>query len=519
MKRTDFLKGAAGLAAMSLSDSVLRAAESNRAVRTIPAKPSGSRVGRPNILWICTDQQRFDTITSLGNSLARTPNIDRLVREGVTFTNAFAQSALCTPSRASMMTGRYPHNTGATGNGFDAFRGDEMLVTEILSTAAGYDCGLIGKLHLMSCDGHVEKRIDDGYRLFLWSHDPFPKNLGQANQYIKWLGAKGYKWDDVYKPPKDKWAYAGVPANLHQTTWCFNNAIELIQENKLKSPWLLNVNVFAPHHPFDPSEEYLKRYDPDKMPLPKYKEGELKNKPPNQMVDSHGAYGGLLMSYPKMSQQEHREVKAAYYAMIEQVDDQVGRLLDMLDKTGHRDNTLIIFTSDHGEMLGNHGIYLKGSYTYDDLIHVPLIMSWPGHFRGGIRSDALVELVDIMPTLLDAAGVKIPKIIQGKSLYGICTGKADLSEHRNFVYAECLEANATDNPPVHLVMVRDKKCKIVVYQGQGIGELYNLEADPDEFDNLWNSPSHQSLKNELVARCFDTTILNLNPMPPRMGAF
>ena len=504
MTRRDFIKTAgavtAGLALGSSAEPASEAASSER---------------RPNILWICTDQQRFDTIAGLGNPHIRTPNLDRLASEGVAFTHAFSQSPVCTPSRASFLTGRYPRTTGARQNG-QAIPADEILVTKMLADA-GYDCGLSGKLHIAPCKGRVEQRIDDGYRVFHWSHDPHPN--WEENEYIQWLGSKGCKWKDVYPGGQGRYAYPGVPAELHQTTWCFDRAIDFIEE-KRRSPWLMSINVFDPHHPFDPPREYLERYDPDALPDPKYKAGELADKPIFQQVDHDGAYGGMLLGFSKMSPRERREVTAAYYAMIELIDDNVGRILKMLDDTGRRENTIVIFMSDHGELLGDHGMYLKGPHTYDCSVRVPLILSWPGHFKSGLRSDALVELVDLVPTLLTALGMEVPIRVQGKSFYDICTGEADPHQHKDYVYAEYYVGQPFHRalkPQPLVTMVRTRTHKLAAFHGMKVGELYDLRHDPDEFDNLWDSPAHSDVKMEMMTLCFDASVFIQDPLPMRLA--
>ena len=158
----------------------------------------------PNILWICTDQQRRDTICALGNPRIRTPNLDRLVAEGVSFTSAYSQSPICTPSRASFLTGRYPRTTRARQNG-QKIPEDERLITRMLADV-GYDCGLVGKLHLASCHKKVESRIDDGYRVFHWSHHPAPD--WPENEYIQWMEGKGKTWDALYHRPPGAPAWA-----------------------------------------------------------------------------------------------------------------------------------------------------------------------------------------------------------------------------------------------------------------------------------------------------------------------
>ena len=465
------------------------------------------KMERPNILWICTDQQRYDTIASLGNKHIRTPNLDRLASEGVAFTHAFCQSPVCTPSRASFLTGRYPRTTRARQNGQN-MPADEVLVTKMLADA-GYDCGLSGKLHISACNGRVERRIDDGYRVFNWSHGP--SGHWKDNDYIKWLESKGYKWDDLYHPKG--YAWAGIPAELHQTKWCVDKAIEFIEEDR-KGPWLMSVNIYAPHHPFDPPKEYLDRYDPDALPDCDYVEGELADKPAFQRSDHEGSDGRPPFS--RMTPRERREIKAAYYAMIEHIDHNVGRILEMLDDTGRRKNTIVLFTSDHGELLGDHGVFLKGPYTYDCSVRVPLIISWPGHFEQGVKSDALVELTDLAPTLLGVAGMPVPSQMQGRPLTDLLTGK--IEKHRDSVFCESYNNVVGSNKPgLRVSMVRTRTHKIAVVHGTGEGELYDLQGDPGEHDNLWYSEEHSGLKAEMTALCFDASIATIDPIPPRIA--
>jgi arylsulfatase A-like enzyme len=469
---------------------------------------------RPNILWICTDQQRYDTIHALGNPHIRTPHIDRLVAEGVTFSHAYSQSPVCTPSRACFLTGRYPRTTRCRQNG-QKIPEDEVLITRMLADE-GYDCGLSGKLHLSACDHQVESRIDDGYRVFHWSHHPNPD--WPENQYIWWLESKGKTWAEVYERPRGDAAAPGVPAEFHQTTWCAEMAEEFVRERR-DGPWLFSLNCFDPHHPFDPPAEYLERYDPASVPAPSYVPGELDNKPQFQQVDHQGAYGGGGISAAKLGEEELRRIVAAYYAMVELIDDQVGRLLRVLEETGQRDNTIVVFTSDHGEMLGDHGMLLKGPYFYDCAIRVPLILSWPGHFEAGARREALVELCDLMPTLLQACGQDVPRRVQGRSFLGLCTGEQTDDHHRDDVYCEYYNAMPGHDRSAWGTAIRTRTHKLAVYHGRNEGELYDLQADPGEHHSLWGSPDHASLKAELLQRCFDRAVYTCDPEPPRLGVF
>ena len=473
-------------------------------------------MSRPNILWFCTDQQRADTLSALGNSLIRTPNVDRLVSEGVSFTEAFAQSPVCTPSRAAMLTGRYPRTTRCRQNG-QSIPPTERLVPRMLADA-GYVCGLAGKLHLGSCaGGQVEQRIDDGYSVFHWSHHPQPD--WPENAYTQWLTKHGQSWEQLYNGPSTRFVKRGVPAKWHQTTWCAEMAIEFIQaQTETDQPWMFSVNCFAPHHPFDPPGEYLDRYDPKDMPLPKFRAGELDNKPKFQQLDHQHAHNEPG-SYPTadMTDDEAREVVAAYYAMIEHIDHEFGRILTALEQTGQRRDTLVIFMSDHGEMLGDHGLLLKGPHFYDEAVRVPLVMSWPERFASGLESDALVELIDLAPTLLESADLPIEPGIQGRSLLPILSGNADPHTHREFVFSEYY--NAWTHADAYSTMLRTRDEKIVVHHGEPVGELYDLEADPDEFVNLWDEPTATDRKLRLLQAAFDASVFTMDPLPPRLGPF
>ena len=197
-------------------------------------------------------------------------------------------------------------------------------------------------------------------------------------------------------------------------------------------------------------------------------------------------------------------VKACYYAMIELIDEQFGRIIETLKATGQYDNTIVIFTSDHGELLGDHGLIYKGCRFFEGLTHVPLIVSWPARGLKGLLSKALVELVDITPTLLDATGIEIPYNMQGKSFLPLVTGKADLSWHKDYVISEYNDAIGGEvmYDHSHGVMYFDGQYKVCVYQRHNVGEIYDIENDPGEFNNLWNSPSFLTKKTELLHKAY-----------------
>jgi arylsulfatase A-like enzyme len=475
-------------------------------------------ISHPNILWICTDQQRYDTIHALGNTHIRTPNLDRLVAEGVSFTRAYTQSPICTPSRACFLTGRYPSTLHINRNGNAYFPDDIPLITRTLADV-GYDCGLVGKLHLSAANGRVEIRPDDGYRVFKWSHHPTPETFWPTDQhaYQKWLVDQDIDWSAAYGAQAvSGWTVQtsyrpGIAAQYHQTTWCADETIAHMLQRR-EGPWLMSVNPFDPHPPFDPPAEYLGRMDIDRMPLPLFQPEELQ---------SQLAFVGIDHQTETPLSPEDYDAKrmiAAYYAQIELIDDQVGRMLDALESSGQREHTIVIFTSDHGEMLGDHGLVLKGCRFYEGAVHVPLIVSWPGRFGQGIRSDALVELADIVPTLLDVVRLPISNNVHGMSLLPILCGQADPAVHHRFV--RCEYHDALDRPfASHANMIYDGRYKLVVYHGHAIGELYDLQEDPQEFRNLWDDPSALSLKHELTKELFDAVMLATDEGQPRVGRY
>lgn len=477
---------------------------------------------RPNILWICTDQQRYDTIAALGNPYVSTPNINRLVDEGVAFTHAYCQSPICTPSRGSFLTGMYPSAVHVNGNGNEYFPDSPPLVTRLLADA-GYDCGLIGKLHLASAHRRIEPRVNDGYRYWQYSHAP-RDDWETGHDYADWVQSKGQILGELTK------SIDGVPAELHQTTWCAEKTIEFIREER-DGPWLASVNIYDPHPPFNPPKTYRDMFDPAAMPGPLFRESDLEQQKKLEAVDfqSKGRSpeeldirSPILPRSPgavdagSAGGRDGKTLQAAYYAMIKLIDDVLARILETLEETGQRDRTVIIFTSDHGEMLGDHGLIQKGCRFYEGLVRVPLIFSLPGAFEQGLRSDALVGLLDKAPTLLELAGLEISDRMQGRSLLPILRGEASPDHHRDFVRCEFYDA--LDQPDgTFATMYRDRRYKLVMYHGHAHGELYDLETDPGEFENLWDTSSAQSLKMDLMKRSYDASMLAMDRGPRRIG--
>lgn len=449
---------------------------------------------RPNILWYCTDQQRFDTIRALGNPHVVTPVIDSLVSQGVAFTHAYCQSPICTPSRASFMTGMYPARVHNTRNGNETFPAHPPLISKLIADA-GYDCGMVGKFHLTSSGYRTEPRLDDGYSYWKFSHAP-RDDWPTGHDYADWVRERGGDLNALRDTAER------VPPELHQTTWASERSIEFIGRQR-SGPWLLNVNIYDPHPPFIPPKVYADRFDSAQMPGPYFRASDLQQQAKLAGIDFQGK-AKTPAEHDAFAQQ------ARYYAMIALIDDQFARILAALDETGQRDNTVVIFTSDHGETLGDHGLMYKGCRFYEGLVRVPLIISWPGQFATSLQSPALVELLDLTATVVELAGVPQPEYVQGRSLLPILRGEASPDHHRDFVrceYFDSLDSHFTGGSGTFGTMFRDARYKLSVYHGHGLGELYDLESDPWEFNNLWDEPAHQQLKHELIYRSFDAHVL------------
>jgi arylsulfatase A-like enzyme len=252
------------------------------------------------------------------------------------------------------------------------------------------------------------------------------------------------------------------------------------------------------------------RFDIGSLPEPLFRESDLA---------AQQRLAGIMFQ-TKAKRPTYPDAKltlAKYWAQIELIDENVGRMLDALEETGQRQDTLIIFSSDHGEMAGDHGLNKKGCRFYEGLVRVPLIFSWPKRLKQGIRSDALVELVDIVPTLLELTGVPVPETMQGKSLLPILEGKADPDKHRDFV--RCVYYRALNGPESYGTMIRTREHKLVNYHGHKIGELFDMTKDPQEFENQWANPAYAAVRFDLMKRSFDALALAVDTGPPRVGRY
>lgn len=470
---------------------------------------------RPNILWLCSDQQRYDTIHALGNPYIDTPNLDRLCENGVAFTHAYVQNPVCTPSRASFMSGKYPSAINSNILGGENNPEHCTLITKALADA-GYHCGNIGKLHISAAWTGHENRGEDGY-------DEFYYNLGSGhdleekehNDYVRWLESKGVDYHDIFTSDgRDySWYREDAPVELRQTAWCAERAIQFMKENKDR-PWALTVNCFDPHPPYDAPAELVDKYLARNIPGPIFNESD------------YALFDRLKNIYHQTKavnppSEDIRCKRASYYGMCEIVDKHFGRIIDMLDELGLREDTVIIFSSDHGEMVGDHGLIQKGCRFYDGAVRVPLIFSCPSRFDSNKQISAITEYTDIAPTIAELCGIDFPDT-HGQSLLPAMGGCDRAFVEREFV--RCEYYNSCRGPVgnkvlTYATMYRDKRYKLVTYHTVDYGELYDMEADPGEEHNLWDEPEYAGLRFALMKKSFDTSAILSRPGQVRIGRY
>ncbi|RIH63520.1 hypothetical protein D1164_19000 [Mariniphaga sediminis] len=361
---------------------------------------------KPNIIFIICDQMRGDAFGAAGNEVVHTPHLDRLAKSGVMFTNNFSNNPVCLASRISMFSGKYATETGVLSNSYPEEKHLEFEKSLPWHfKEAGYRTGYIGKNHT-----YRKKELKNFDTLTLRGREEF-------RAYSKYVPP--FWHSDTFWPEED--------CNPGKNT---RDAIDFIQDEGNGQPFFLVVSYFDPHPPYMAPSEYSSKYCASEMELPGYIDpGQLGSRLSNQQKALH---------YDKISETDLKETMRYYYASIEWgVDHQVGQLVEALQKEGMDENTIIVFTSDHGDFMGQHKMVRKGMFLYDALLHVPMIWYAPGIIREGLAIDEVSQNVDIFPTLLDFAGLQIPEYLAGQSLKNQLLGNkpARATQHKVFAHA------------------------------------------------------------------------------------
>jgi len=451
---------------------------------------------RKHIFLIITDQQRYDTIAALGFPYMHTPNLDRLVREGTSFSNCFVTAPSCVPSRASLFNGYYPHATGILRNGLEWQR------TWVGSMAAsGYHCVNVGKMHTIPYD--AKAGFHD--RFVMENKDRYYEGRWFADEWDKALVARGQ-----VKPSRERYrqlpdyrerlgAYDWtLPAESHADFFVGDLASWWLTSRPKPDKLFMQVGFLGPHPPYDPLPEYTQRYmDDPRVPVPDPQPADVDDLPGflkhKRQHDSKEDHDAVLWSMNPTHAQLKR-LRAHYLGNVTMIDEALGKLIDVLERTGYLDESLIIFTSDHGDNLGDHGLSQKWSM-YDTVTRVPAICWAPGEVKAGHREDALVQLFDIGATVLDWAGVPLPPHSQAQSLLPALQGEAFAG--RDMVFAE-QAGDVTLTGASLFTMARDRRYKLTHITGSTEGQLFDLDSDPGEMHNLWDSPAHQDQRIRLL---------------------
>ncbi len=486
----------------------------------MPAEPP------PNLLLITSAQHHWNTL-GVDNPRIKTPNLDRLAREGLLCDRAYCPNPTCSPTRASIITGMYPAWHGCWTIGVKL--PEEVPTLGDILQANGYPTTLIGKAHFQplastrespSLESHPTLRDLDFWRSF---HGPWygfehvEVARGHADEhlvgqhYAIWMEERGLSnWRDYFdewppnpEAPKRRHAW-DLPAEHHYTTWTGERAIANLERHAADGrPFFLWASFHDPHPPYLVPEPWASRYRPEEVEPGRLAERELDLLPPHfaktqerhpdfaMYFETHGAHG---FHSHVIDESLLRKNIATYYGMISFMDHWIGKLLEALDRLGLAGSTLVVFSSDHGHFLGQHGLIAKGPFHFEDMIRVPLLIRYPGVVAEGARSSALQSLVDLAPTFLAAGGIEAPGFMQGVNQLDCWSGAVD--RVRDHILVE----NRHEPTLVHLRTYVEERYKMTVYRDRDYGELFDLQQDPGETRNLWADPGCRRLKCELLHR-------------------
>lgn len=450
---------------------------------------------KPNIIFIITDQQRYDTIQALGFPHVDTPNLDRLVNEGVSFSNCFISAPSCAPARASLFTGMYPHTTGILKN---ADRWTRSWVEDL--AGVGYHCVNIGKMHTFP----FETPLGFHERYVVENKDRYLEGRYYFDEWDKALQARGLvkQQRELYRQLPDYRQRLGafeweLPEDMHPDMFVGDMAQWWLNTYPQTQPLFLQIGFPGPHPPYDPVPRYAEPYLERDLPIDKVSAEELAGQPPpfktmrehNVEVDHDSVVHQL-----DPSDEDRKRQRAYYLANVTMIDEKVGEILNTLDERGYLENSVVVFTSDHGDCLTDHGHSQKWTM-YDTITRVPMLVWAPGRFAGGREIDGLCQQMDIGPALLELAGATVDPALEAETLLPAL--KEESWSGREVVFAEhgrdgILQATE------FMTMIRTRDWKLVHFLDEDFGQLFNLHADPGEVDNLWDTTEAQCTKSELL---------------------
>jgi len=450
----------------------------------------------PNIILIITDQQRYDTIAELGFPHMETPNLDRLVREGTTFENCHITAPSCAPARASLFTGYYPHTTGIYKN---ADRWTKTWVSQLADT--GYHCVNIGKMHTYP----FETEAGFHERYVVENKDRYLEGRYYFDEWDKALAAQGLQKQqrESYRKRSDYDQALGafdweLPEDTHSDNFVGNMAKWWLDTKpKMGKPLFMQIGFPGPHPPYDPIPRYAESYMKKKLPIDEVTQEDLDSQPePFKQMRVHNTkvdHDSVVHQLDPSPEDRHRQ-RAYYLANVTMIDEKVGEILQSLDDNGYLDNSVVIFTSDHGDCLTDHGHSQKWTM-YDTITRVPTIVWAPGRFESDRRVSSLCQWMDLGPTILELAEVEPPESMEAKSLLPILEKKED--KLRDYVFAEHIRDGILQETEF-MMMVRSEEWKLVNFIDMSCGQLFDLRKDPKEQINLWDDPAFQEQKDKLL---------------------
>ncbi len=451
----------------------------------------GTAAQRPNIILILTDDQRWDAMGFMGHPFLETPNMDRLARDGVHFENAFVTTSLCSPSRASILTGLYTHNHRVADN-YNPLPDNLICFPEYLREG-GYETAFIGKWHMGGEIDHPQPGFDHwisfkGQGVYYTSRME-PRVKGR---FVPQALDDGYNINGKPVPQKK---YITDELTDFALDWLNQRGTRQRDNETTERPFFLYLSHKAVHSDFLPADRHAYAYENEKTPRP-----EVHDNPgvpmwvQNQRNSRHGvefAYNiGLDLA----------QLYRRYCETLLAVDESLGRLFSWLEESNHLDDTIIIYMSDNGFLFGEHGLIDKRN-AYEESMRIPMLMHCPSRFQAGSKVRQVVATIDVAPTLLDAAGLAIPGHMDGRSFLPLIEGK-DIPWRDGLLYEYMWERNYPQTPTTHAV--RTERYKYIRYHGiWDLDELYDLEEDPGETNNLIDSPAHREIVAALNKRLFE----------------